>query len=168
MATIRLNNLTKPRNTNSTQNTPTVEIYVDKATYTDLHLDLQLAKNVGYGDNPKNSGDIKVDNDQEAIKNSIRNIFNTRKGQKILTPEFGAALDQFLFERVDDFTANIIGKTILDNLQSYEPRVEVLKINVYPFPDQNQYNVQVFYKFLSINKTQTVSLSVLNDGQIVL
>lgn len=168
MATIRLNNLTKPRNVNSSKTTPNLEIFVDKATYTDLHLDLQLEKNVGYGDNPKNSGDIKVDEDIEAIKNSIRNIFNTRRGQKILNPEFGASLDQFLFERVDDFTGNIIGQTILDNLQKFEPRIEVLKVNVYPFPDQNQYRLQVFYKFLKINKNQIVDLSVMNDGQIIL
>jgi phage baseplate assembly protein W len=129
---------------------------------------LQLEKNIGIGDNPRNSGDIKVDNDIEAIKNSIRNIFNTRKGQKILSPNFGASLDQFLFERVDNFTGTIIGQTILDNLQRFEPRVEVEKINVYPFPDQNQYNVQVFYKFLAINKSQTMNLSVMNDGQIIL
>ena len=133
-----------------------------------MHLDLQLEKKIGYGDNPKNSGDIKVDTDYEAIKNSIRNIFNTRRGQKILSPEFGASLDQFLFERVDEFTGSIIGKTILDNLQTYEPRIEVLKVNVYPFPDQNQYNIQVIYNFLHINKTQAVNLSVMNDGQIIL
>ena len=168
MATIRLNNLTKPRNINSPKTTPTVEIFVDKPIYTDLHLDLQLEKNVGYGDDPKNSGDIKVDNDIEDIKNSIRNIFNTRKGQKILSPGFGSSLDQFLFERVDDFVGNIIGETILNNLQTFEPRIEVLKINVYPFPDQNQYNIQVFYKFLQINKNQVITLSVMNDGQIIL
>lgn len=168
MATIRLNNLTKPRNVKSSKATPTVEIFVDKPTYTDLHLDLTLEQNIGYGDNPKNAGDIKVDNDIEAIKNSIRNIFNTRKGQKILSPEFGASLDQFLFERVDSFVGNIIGETILDNLQKFEPRIEVIKINVYPFPDQNQYNLQVFYKFLQINKNHVVNLSVMNDGQIIL
>ena len=168
MATIRLNNLTKPRNINSPKTTPTVEIFVDKPTYTDLHLDLQLEKNIGLGDNPRNSGDIKADNDIDAIKNSIRNIFNTRKGQKILSPEFGASIDQFLFERVDNFTGNIIGQTILDNLQKFEPRIEVIKINVYPFPDQNKYNLQVFYTFLQINKNQVINLSVMNDGQIIL
>ena len=168
MATIRLNNLTKPRNVKSSSTTPSAEVFVNQPTYTDLHLDLSLEKNVGYGDNPQNAGDIKVDTDIEAIKNSIRNIFNTRKGQKILSPEFGSNLDQFLFERVDNFVGNIIGKTILDNLQNFEPRVEVININVYPFPDQNLYRIQVIYNFLQINKQQSVTLSVMNDGQIIL
>jgi phage baseplate assembly protein W len=168
MATIRLNAITKPRETNSNTKSLSVENFPSRPTYTDLHLDLQIQKNVGEGYMPKESGDIKVDTDLNAIKNAIRNIFNTRKGQKILSPEFGSALEQFLFERVDDFVANTIGNTILDNLTDFEPRVEVLKVQVTPLPDDNRFDVKLLYKFNQIGNPATVILSVMNDGQIII
>lgn len=166
MSTIRLNNLINPRIVNSPNTNIEIEVFSNKPTYTDIHFDLQLEKTIGEGYNPKNSGDIKVDTDQEAIKNSIRNIFSTKKGEKILTPTFGASLEQYLFEMVDDFKGSIIGREILENLQTFEPRIDVLKINVFPFPDQNLYKIQIFFNYINIKKTQTLVLSVMNDGQI--
>ena len=43
----------------------------------------------------KNTQDLKIDYDEKAIYNSIRNIFNTKKGQKILNPTFGLDLEQY-------------------------------------------------------------------------
>jgi len=167
MATIRLNTITKPREVNKTRETVITGTTKDAHVYTDIHLDLELQKNVGMGAHPKSSGDIKVDNDYDAIKNSIRNIFNTRKGQKLLTPEFGSSLDQFLFERVDDFVANVIGNTILTNLQMFEPRIGVDKVQVRPKPDDNRYDILVHYRFLKLKTKHVVNLSVTNNGQII-
>lgn len=168
MATIRLNNLVKPRQINNPKVGATTEESTKKSTYTDLHLDLQVQNNVGLGNNPRQSSDIKVDNDMEAIKNSIRNIFNTKNGQKLLTPDFGSSLEKFLFERADDFTGSIIANTVLENIQKFEPRIEVLKIRVYPVPDDNMFRMFLFYRFISLDKQETLEMSVLNDGQIII
>lgn len=168
MATIRLNSITKPREIKSNKTQVNLENFPNKPTYTDLHLDLQIQKNVGLGNQPRNSGDIKVDTDIEAIKNSMRNIFNTRRGQKILSPDFGTSLEQFLFESVNEFTAKIIGETIVSDIRKFEPRVEVKKVQVFPFPDLNQYNIVLKYTFRQLKDIKTVQLTVLNDGQIII
>jgi len=169
MATIRLNNISKPREVLTNKNLSEIPKFSDgNPVYTDLHLDLTVQKNVGLGDKPIDSNDIKVDTDIEAIKNSIRNIFSTRKGQKLLNPDFGTSLEQFLFQSVTEFQANIIGNTILNDLKKYEPRVEVLKVEVVMLPDDNQYNVKLYYKFKKIEKRNFLELFVLNDGQIII
>ena len=71
-------------------------------SYADIHLDLELnshTSNKTVGAN-KNAQDLKLSYDENAIYNSIRNIFNTKKGQKILTPTFGLDLEQYLFENI--------------------------------------------------------------------
>ena len=60
-------------------------------SYADLHLDIELnsfLSNKTVGAN-KNNQDLKLSYDESAIYNSIRNTFNTKKGQKILDPNFG-------------------------------------------------------------------------------
>jgi phage baseplate assembly protein W len=162
MPTIRLNNIRK---------TITDGIFSQDATddgvlFKDLHLDLEIQKNIGRGENPVDSNDLRVDVNAQAIKNSIRNIFSTRKGQKLLTPEFGASLDQHLFEKVDKFYGNMIGEEILRNLTIYEPRIDVKKVFVVPIPDKNQYNIKVEYTFNNFKKVNEIVFSLLNDGQI--
>jgi phage baseplate assembly protein W len=148
VATIDLNNLVRPKQTNSPYTNTNKKVEVVDNVYSDLHLDLKLAKNIGLGKTPADANDILVDNDIEAIKNSIRNIFTTRKGQKILTPEFGCSLEQYLFEPITEVYARAIGDDILTAIERYEPRVEVIKILVLPNPYKKKYNIIVAYKFL--------------------
>jgi len=159
MATIYIDNLIKPREVNSPTNYPSKETKPNQFVYTDLHLDLSLSKNIGNGLNPVNGNDITVDYDSDAIRNSLYNIFTTKPGQKLLSPSFGASLDQFLFESVNNVKGKILGNTILTNVTKYEPRVSVEAVEVYPQPDQNQYYVIFRYKVLNIGKIETFNIS---------
>lgn len=166
MATIDLNNLVRPKQTNNPYTNASKKVEVVNTVYSDLHLDLKLAKNIGLGKTPADANDILVDNDLEAIKNSIRNIFTTRKGQKILTPEFGSSLEQYLFEPITEVYARAIGDDILTAIETYEPRIEVIKVLVLPNPDENQYNISVAYRFLEIKKQNVLNIIAQLGGQI--
>jgi len=111
-------------------------------TYTDLRLDLRL----NYTLDPKLESkditkDIEVSFDVEAVKNSLFNLFTTSPGQKILNPVFGLNLYQFLFTGITDDNARAMGETILTGIQKYEPRVDVVKIYVFPDPDNQTYEI---------------------------
>jgi hypothetical protein len=124
-----------------------------KYTYADLHLDLQLSSRVP--DKPtgasKNAQDLKLSYDVLAIYNSIKNIFNTKKGQKILTPNFGLDLEQYLFDNITKDNAKQIGKTILEELPFYEPRITVENVSVIARPDANEYKINISIIIPSLN-----------------
>lgn len=138
MATIDLNNLIRPKKVNSSTTVITEKVKTDTPVYTDLHLDLEIFQSIGLGDNPVNSRDIMVDYDYKAIHNSIKNIFNTKKGQKLLNPEFGCSLEQYLFEAVSDARAKAIGDDIYAAINVFEPRVDIVKIYVQSQPYSTQ------------------------------
>jgi phage baseplate assembly protein W len=192
MATIDLNNLIRPKKVNNNTTISTLQVKEVVPIYVDLHLDLTLEQNIGLGDNSVQTRDILVDTDIKAIKNSIRNIFRTKKGQKLLSPDFGCSLEQFLFEKVSEFGANIIGNAINDAIVQYEPRVEVIKIFVETQPYRTKdlknngknltaytnnksnmelgpgYAVTVIYKFKEIQKQDTLSIFAEMGGQILI
>lgn len=158
MATIQLNKLTEIK---------PFQIKKSDKIFVDLHLDLTVDKNLSQKNEFKNSNDILVDYDENAIRNSLRNIFSTRKGQIILNPEFGSSLEQFLFESIDDFNANIIGNTILQNISEFEPRIEVINIRITPKPDENMYKITLFYRYLNFQEIRNLNFSFLtNSGEI--
>jgi len=168
VAKIDLNNLIRPKEVNSPFSVPSQRVDKELPVYTDLHLDLKIQENIGIGNFPVVSNDLYVNNDIEAIKNSLRNIFNTRKGQKILNPEFGSSLEQFLFEPINAFYAKAIADTISDNITQFEPRVEVLKIQITPQPDENQYYVILIYRFLEFKKENILNIIAKQGGEILI
>ena len=74
--------------------------------------------------------DVKSSEDEQAIFNSINNLFSTTPGEKILEPEFGLDLRSFLFEPITDYMASIIGEKILRGITRWEPRVQVTNVHV--------------------------------------
>jgi len=112
--------------------------------YQDLKLDLEYT----YTQNPEfkkvnEIKDLKVDYDINAIKNSLRNLFLTNRGEKLLNPYFGIGLGNYVFSQVTEATAAEIGNSILQNIKIFEPRVEVNNINVISNPDDNSYTINL-------------------------
>ena len=159
MATIYIDNLIKPRQVNNPTVVPSTPVTPNQYVYCDLHLDLSIGNNVGNGLNNVDSNDIRVDYDNFAIRNSLTNIFTTRPGQKILNPAFGANLEQFLFERVDTIKGKILGNTILQNINNFEPRVNVQSVQVQPVPDEQLYYVLLVYQILNIGVIDKLQLT---------
>lgn len=119
-------------------------VNVEDLKYQDLKLDLEFA----YTQNPQfkkvsEIKDLKVDYDLNAIKNSLKNIFLTNRGEKLLNPYFGVGLGNYVFSQVTEGTANEIGNAILQNIKIFEPRVEVNKINVISNPEDNSYTIEL-------------------------
>jgi len=166
MAVIDLNNLVRPKQINNTKTQVSDVVLTPNPVYVDLHLDLSESKNIGLGINPVNSSDILIDINQNAIKNSIKNIFNTRKGQKILNPDFGCSLDQYLFTSVTNSIGKAIANDILDGFARYEPRVKVTNVNVNAIPEQNAYYVTVNYTILQINIQDVINIIAKLGGEI--
>ncbi len=137
-----------------------------KFSYADLKLDLDLNSHipstpVGVGKNPI---DFRLSYDENAILNSIKNIFNTKKGQKILNPTFGLDLEVFLFDNISKDNADIIGKTILEELPIHEPRITVDSINVIARPDDNEYEVSISIIIPSLDNRSVTSTAILTEG----
>jgi phage baseplate assembly protein W len=150
MATIYLDSLVKPKLLNSPQALPELEGVREDFTYTDLHLDLEYSRPpvISADSRDRVSRDLRVDYDIDAIKNSLYNIFTTSPGGKILNPRFGCRLEDYLFEAITVNNAQTLGNKILAAVSTFEPRVEVLKVEVTPDPDLNTYKVNVIYKIL--------------------
>lgn len=123
-------------------------------TYTDLHLDL-VGVPLGV------ERDILVDNDIDAIRNSLSNLFTTIPGQKLLNPNYGLNLLQFLFEPVTPVTANTIGETILNGITRFEPRVTVDKVKVIGNVERNEYSITLIIRIPSFPTKDSLKLSAI-------
>ena len=126
------------------------------STYRDLALDFSMESTGSatklFANNVQK--DLNTNTDFAAIDNSIKNIFNTAPGQKILNPAFGADLKRYLFQPVTEETAKILGEVIVKALGLYEPRIKVKNLDIKAFPDQNMYTIAIYCDIKSLADKQ--------------
>ena len=134
------------------------DVGTNNRTFSDFHLDLKFGvpSSVLYFGG-KRDNDAIADFDIQAIVNSLFNLFNTSKGQKILNPEFGINLQQYLFLPVNSDTGELIGQAVMDGIRQYEPRVTVDNVTVYKDEDNNQYQLDISVSVPALNN-YTVTL----------
>jgi len=69
---------------------------------------------------------------EEDIQEAIRIILLTAKGERVMRPEFGAGLHNFVFETMSATNIGTIQAAIQDALIEWEPRIELLAVRVEP------------------------------------
>ena len=72
-----------------------------------------------------------VSKDQE-IEEAIRIILGTSYGERPMRPEFGCGIHDFVFAPADATTAGHLAYEVRQSLERWEPRIEVLGIQVTP------------------------------------
>ena len=97
------------------------------------------------------SGDLITLKNENAIARAVRNIVSTTPGEKLFGPDFGSSVSEILFENVDDITAVSIKDEIRSSLSNYEPRVELIDVEVDPNFDENQFDVLITYRIIGVD-----------------
>lgn len=100
--------------------------------------------------NPLNYDLIALKN-ETAISRSIRNLVFTSPGERFFNENIGSRISKFLFENLDDNTAIAIKDEIEYTIVNYEPRVDLIEVNVVPNYDSNEFNVTVIYNIVGID-----------------
>jgi Bacteriophage baseplate protein W len=76
------------------------------------------------------SGRIRLSQYEEDIREAIRIILLTAKGERVMRPEFGTGLHNFVFETMSVTNIGSIQAAIQNALIEWEPRIELLSVNV--------------------------------------
>lgn len=121
-----------------------------KRVYKDI--DLTFAKR------PDN--DVYKKNDAAAVKQSVKNILLTNYAEKPFVPEFGANLNDFLFNLDTEFDSDLIEESIIQAINDYEPRAQVLNVNVTTNGEYHEIIATVTFRVLSTNDTVTIELDL--------
>ena len=70
-------------------------------------------------------GRIALARGERDIEQAIRMILMTPVGQRIMRPEFGCRIHEYLFASADGETASAIGAEVRASLRRWEPRIDV-------------------------------------------
>jgi Bacteriophage baseplate protein W len=78
------------------------------------------------------SGGIAMVSRIRELEEAIRIILLTYPGERPMRPEFGSRVRDFVFRNADWDTATELSVEVRNALLRWEPRVDVVAVNVYP------------------------------------
>ena len=112
----------------------------DNIRYTDfkINMDVHPVK-----------GDLVLDKNEDSVKRSIKNLMFTDRYERFFEPRLGAGLKQYLFENIEEFTADNIRNRIKETIESYEPRAVLHLVEVKTTPDENKYEAKIVFSTLN-------------------
>lgn len=95
------------------------------------------------------------------VRESICIILRTRPGERLLLPDFGCGLDDYLFEPNNVATLRLIQEAVKRSLARWEPRIKLDDVRVALNPDEARaVDITVSYTLIATKKQERVNLSV--------
>jgi phage baseplate assembly protein W len=104
------------------------------------------------------SEDLAIKRDEEAVKEAIKNLILTDRGERLMQPLVGGNIRAMLFENNTPATIKIIQETVKETIRIYEPRATLLDVIVQSSLDES--TVQIAIYFYINNVEQPITLTV--------
>ena len=117
--------------------------------YSDFKKDLEISPL---------SQDLTVFKDEDSIKESIRNLFLTDRGERLMQPNIGGNIRAILFENITPGNLTLIEDQVRTTLDLHEPMAEIIDVSVSAIDEQNVVRIRI--QFYILNNQQPISVDV--------
>lgn len=92
--------------------------------------------------------DLPILKNESAIRRSVRNLVETIPTERFFNSNIGSNIRRSLFDFIDFGTSTVIETQIRTTIENFEPRVDNLIIEVEPRPDENSFNITIFFDII--------------------
>lgn len=99
----------------------------------------------------------------EQAKSNLKNLLLTRKGERVMQPNFGSGLHELLFEQADDQLEQRLEEEITNTVNFWLPYIDIKEIEVTmtdEMKDRNQVDMKVVFNVGNLFEPQEVTFTV--------
>ena len=102
------------------------------------------------------TGDLTLRYDDNAIKQSLKNLIMTRNYERPFHSEIGSPVRQLMFDLITPLTALMVKRAIVDLVSNFEPRVRLLDVGVIASPENNSLYVNIVFRIVNTERPLTL------------
>ena len=89
---------------------------------------------------------------EKDVRQAIRIILDTAWGERVMRPDFGAGLQELVFEPINTTTLTLIRHRVEQALITWEPRIHVKRVTVTPDTEErSKLLIDIRYEVRSTN-----------------
>jgi phage baseplate assembly protein W len=104
------------------------------------------------------TGDLVRRYDDNAVKQSIQNLLLTRNFERPFHSDIGSPIRQLLFDNPGPMFNVMLKRAIIDVINNYEPRVQILDVRVDDYSDMNSVSVTLEFKIVNTERPLTLDI----------
>lgn len=102
-------------------------------------------------------GGLSFSRHEQDIEESVWIILSTAKGERVMQPDFGCGIHDYVFAPNNVATRGSITYEVQKSLAQFEPRIEVTGVRVESFPESaNRLLIHVDYRVRSTNSKRNL------------
>lgn len=113
------------------------------SVYSDFKKDLQISPL---------SDDLTLFKDEDAVKESLKNLILTDRGERLMQPEVGGNIRAMLFENLTPAGLKLIEDQVRTTISLYEPRATLQDVIVTASLNDNTVRVKVIFFIRNIDQ----------------
>lgn len=102
--------------------------------------------------------------DIELVKLDLLNHIYTRKGERVMMPNFGTRIPDLAFEPMDQITLDILEED-LRAVFAFDPRVRLLELRITPYYDEYTVIASARLLYIELNITGLLDLNITFENQ---
>lgn len=112
-----------------------------------------LGRGLSFPVSLNSNGDLQSADYEESVRESVLMILGTAKGERVMRPDFGCGIYDLVFEMKTAGTAGRISQEVQEALLRFEPRIDVINVQVSPQSDSDgeKLLIQVDYQVRATN-----------------
>ena len=95
---------------------------------------------------------------KEQVKTNLINLLLTRKGERVNHPEYGVALQDYLFE--NEINTELLFEEIFNQIQFYIPEITLVDTDIDFIPDEHTLNIKVTYRFNLDRSQDAITITI--------
>ena len=96
-------------------------------------------------------GSIKLSEYEVSVRESIWIVLGTSKGERVMRPNFGCGIYDLIFEVNSASTAGRVAQEVKDALLYFEPRIDVLDVQVQSNSSEGVLLISIDYQVRATN-----------------
>ena len=104
------------------------------------------------------TGDLTRTKAENAIKQSIKNLIFTNRGERLFQPDIYSNVMDSLFEFNDTITVDDLRQHVIDVITQHEPRCNLLNVYVASNVGTGDVTVSIQFSVINTNDIQTLNL----------
>jgi phage baseplate assembly protein W len=98
---------------------------------------------------------------RQMVKQNLKMIILTNPGERVMEPEFGVGIKQYLFQNFSDNVYAEIDNKIREQISIYMPNVSIREVNFYSIePDSNKISFRLVYSIPAIAVNDLIEFTI--------
>ena len=104
--------------------------------------------------------------DERLIRNDLLQLLLTSPGERVMRPDFGGGVRDFLFEQIDDVGIELLQNDIEEAIRKHETRVQITEVVINRNEDSNQIEIKVF-GFFNFDRFNVEGAGAIVDAELL-